>query len=85
MEVADRALPAVEDALERLDPGETLIVVTHGGTARAVIGRLLALEPASWRSLASLAHCRWSVLEEAEFGWRLEEHNKRTPRRPASS
>ena len=85
VEVADRALPAVEDALERLDPGGTLIVITHGGTARAVIGRLLALEPASWRSLASLAHCRWSVLEEAEFGWRLEEHNKRTPRRPASS
>ena len=76
VEVAARAVPAVEDALAQLEPSGTLVVVTHGGTARAVIGRLLELEPTSWCRLPSLAHGRWSVLEEVAFGWRLEEHNE---------
>lgn len=81
-EVADRAVPAIDAALDRLPVGRALVVVTHGGTARAVLGRLLGLAPESWRSIGSLAHGRWAVLEEVAFGWRLDEHNTRPRRRP---
>lgn len=80
-EVALRAMPAVTVHLDTLPTGQVLVVVTHGGTAKALIGSLLQLPPALWRSLASAAHGRWSVLEETPFGWRLDEHNSRP--RPA--
>ena len=80
-EVAERAQAAVDEALERLASGESMVVVTHGGTAKAAIGRLLGLAPDSWHRLSSLAHGRWTVLEEAVFGWRLDEHNVRPRRR----
>lgn len=74
-DVACRAVPAIESALENLPRAATLVAVTHGGTARAVLGHLLELPPDAWRSLGSLAHGRWAVLEETAFGWRLDEHN----------
>jgi probable phosphoglycerate mutase len=81
-DVARRALPAIEAALDHLPGGHTLVMVTHGGTARAVVGHLLGLPTTAWRSLGSLAHGRWAVLEETVFGWRLDEHNVK-PRRTA--
>lgn len=84
VEVAARAQAAIGEALVELPPGETMVVVTHGGTAKAAIGRLLGLAPDAWHRLSSLAHGRWTVLEEAVFGWRLDEHNVR-PRRSRST
>jgi probable phosphoglycerate mutase len=80
-EVASRAGEAVDDALFRLPHPETLVVVTHAGTARAVLGRLLRLPSDHWHRLGTLGHARWSVLEERRFGWRLAEHNFRAHRR----
>ena len=58
-----------------LPAGETLVAVTHGGTARATLATLLELSSEqAWR-LAALGNCCWSVLVEAERGWRLERHN----------
>ncbi|NJQ04829.1 histidine phosphatase family protein [Streptomyces lonarensis] len=74
-EVADRAAPAVEQALARLPENGTLIVVSHGGTIRTTIGRMIGLAPGSWEALGGLANCSWSVLGEHERGWRLLEHN----------
>jgi glucosyl-3-phosphoglycerate phosphatase len=82
VEVADRAQAAVDEALRQLPADEALVVVTHGGTAKATIGRLLGLGSNSWHRLSSLGHGRWSALEEAAFGWRLDEHNVRPKRRP---
>lgn len=56
----------------------TLVVVSHGGTIRTTIGRLLGLEPHSWESLGGLTNCCWSVLGEGARGWRLLEHNAGT-------
>lgn len=81
VEVALRAQAAIDDALAGLASGETMVVVTHGGTAKAAIGRLIGLAPDAWHRLSSLAHGRWAVLEEAVFGWRLDEHNVRPLRR----
>ncbi|MEV4868414.1 histidine phosphatase family protein [Streptomyces syringium] len=77
-EVADRAAPVVLGAAEKLPDGGTLVVVSHGGTIRTTIGRLLGLEPGTWEALGGLTNCCWSVLGEGARGWRLLEHNAGT-------
>ncbi|MCE7079191.1 histidine phosphatase family protein [Streptomyces sp. ST2-7A] len=74
-EVADRAAPCVERNAEKLPENGTLIVVSHGGTIRTTIGRLIGLEPSSWEALGGLSNCCWSVLGPGARGWRLLEHN----------
>nr|WP_228454260.1 histidine phosphatase family protein [Streptomyces alkaliphilus] len=74
-EVADRAAPVVERHAEKLPENGTLVVVSHGGTIRTTIGRLIGLEPSSWEALGGLSNCCWSVLGHGVRGWRLLEHN----------
>jgi probable phosphoglycerate mutase len=81
-EVADRAAPVVERSADKLPDGGVLVVVSHGGTIRTTIGRLLGLESRSWESLGGLTNCCWSVLGEGARGWRLLEHNAGTLPQP---
>jgi len=74
-EAGARAADCVREHLIDLAEGCTLLAVTHGGTARAALGVLLELDPASWGRLAPLGNTCWSVLVEAPWGWRLERHN----------
>ncbi|MEO8330583.1 MAG: histidine phosphatase family protein [Candidatus Nanopelagicales bacterium] len=74
-EVADRAAVAVAKAVSQLGNDELVVVVTHGGTIRCLLGRQLGLPIAHWRIFGGLANCCWSVLEESRIGWRLAEHN----------
>jgi glucosyl-3-phosphoglycerate phosphatase len=74
-EVADRAVPAIKAALDALPPRGTLVVVSHGGTIRVALGRLLGLPVQHWGALGGLSNCCWSVLGEGWSGWRLLEHN----------
>ena len=89
-EVADRAEAAVREWLAELPDGGVLVVATHGGTARALIGRLLALPTEHWHVLGGLANCSWSVLEPAGAPspgpprWRLTEHNAGTLPEPVA-
>ncbi|MEZ7006355.1 histidine phosphatase family protein [Streptomyces sp. AD55] len=77
-EVAGRAAPVVLRHAEKLPENGTLVVVSHGGTIRTTIGRLLGLAPPTWESLGGLTNCCWSVLGEGARGWRLLEHNAGT-------
>ncbi|MEU5422220.1 histidine phosphatase family protein [Streptomyces sp. NPDC001407] len=77
-EVADRAAPVVLERADKLPDGGTLVVVSHGGTIRTTIGRLIGLESSSWEALGGLTNCCWSVLGEGARGWRLLEHNAGT-------
>ncbi|AXG77800.1 histidine phosphatase family protein [Streptomyces paludis] len=77
-EVADRAAPVVLRHADQLPDGGTLVVVSHGGTIRTTIGRLLGLEAFHWEGLGGLSNCCWSVLGEGARGWRLLEHNAGT-------
>ncbi|MER6048895.1 histidine phosphatase family protein [Streptomyces sp. NPDC001793] len=77
-EVADRAAPVVLHHADKLPDGGTLVVVSHGGTIRTTIGRLLGLESHHWEGLGGLSNCCWSVLGEGARGWRLLEHNAGT-------
>ncbi|MFE5809540.1 histidine phosphatase family protein [Streptomyces sp. NBC_01232] len=77
-EVADRAAPVVLEHAARLPESGTLVVVSHGGTIRTTIGRLLGLDSYNWEGLGGLSNCCWSVLGEGARGWRLLEHNAGT-------
>lgn len=81
-EVAARMVAAIDDALLTLGDGGTLVVVTHGGAARAAVGSLLDLPVAHWAILGVLTNCAWTVLSEQPAGsgmrWRLEEYNARS-------
>ncbi|MGW6744377.1 histidine phosphatase family protein [Streptomyces sp. NPDC055025] len=77
-EVADRAAPVVLRHADKLPDDGTLVVVSHGGTIRTTIGRLLGLEAHHWEGLGGLSNCCWSVLGEGARGWRLLEHNAGT-------
>jgi glucosyl-3-phosphoglycerate phosphatase len=77
-EVAERAAPVVLRHADKLPDDGTLVVVSHGGTIRTTIGRLLGLESHHWESLGGLSNCCWSVLGEGARGWRLLEHNAGT-------
>lgn len=79
VEVADRMVAAIGEYLSELPVGGTLIVATHGGSARAAIGALLELPPDNWACLGVLSNCAWSILAENTSGygpaWRLQEYN----------
>ncbi len=72
VQVGERAAAAV---LEHAPAAGTLLAVTHGGTARAIAGRLMELDPSTWWRLAALGNTCWTTLVESERGWRLERHN----------
>ena len=74
-EIAARAVAAIERAIE---PNlETLVVVTHGGTARIIIGKMLGLPMNQWATIGGLSNAAWSILESGHHrpGWILVEHN----------
>ncbi|WP_104164377.1 histidine phosphatase family protein [Arthrobacter sp. SX1312] len=81
VEVGDRMLAAVTEAVERIGRAETLVVVSHGGSIRAALAALMGLPPERWGALAGLSNCHWSevheVVDRAEalFSWQLTEHN----------
>lgn len=78
-EVAERAVPIVEQHAEQLPEHGTLVVVSHGGTIRATVGRFLGLCPSKWLSLGGLSNCRWHVLSQESAGWRLSVRNAEAP------
>ncbi len=78
LEVALRTAAAIDEAVHTVPPGGLLVVVTHGGAARAAMGQLMGLPPEHWASLGVLTNCAWSVLlENGPPGppWRLQEYN----------
>ena len=74
-DLASRVVPAITEAMAPVREGGTLVVVTHGGSARAAIGSLLGLDVDHWSAIGGLSNCCWSVLAEGRPWWRLLEHN----------
>ncbi len=72
-EVAARALAAIEK--HHVDGEGDLIVVTHGGAARCILGKILDLPMGHWAVLGGLSNACWSVIEMTRTGWSLVEHN----------
>jgi broad specificity phosphatase PhoE len=87
MEVAERVIGIIDRELSTVGDQETLVVVTHGGSARAATAMMLELPPEHWAALGVLSNCAWSVLSEKDspFGppWRLQEYNAKSLPVPA--
>lgn len=74
IEVTNRAIAAINEALTE-KTNQTLVVATHGGTARCAIGGLLNLPTINFTAIGGLSNASWSVLETSPRGWHLIEHN----------
>ena len=74
-DVVARMMSAIENGLSECKPGQTLLVVTHGGAARGAIGALLGLAINDWVAIGGLANASWSIVEKRNARWRLIEHN----------
>ncbi|TRZ55264.1 MAG: histidine phosphatase family protein [Streptomycetaceae bacterium] len=73
-EVAARAVGVINKALEGKSD-QLLVVATHGGTARCVLGELLQLPLSHWGVIGGLSNASWSILERNPRQWNLIEHN----------
>lgn len=73
-EVGARAKAAIDEFLIGKDK-QTLLVATHGGTARCIIGMFLELPIPMWSKIGGLSNASWSVLSDSPKGWLLTEHN----------
>ena len=74
-QVASRAAAAIEDALAGKD-NQLLVVTTHGGTARCLLGHYLNLPYSHWTRIGGLSNASWSILGQSPVkGWFLAEHN----------
>ena len=73
-EVAARAVGVIMKELEG-KTDELLVVATHGGTARCVLGELLQLPLSHWGVIGGLSNASWSILERNTRQWNLIEHN----------
>jgi probable phosphoglycerate mutase len=69
--VAAGALDAVA-----LAEGGTVVLATHGGSAKYVLGELLGWAPSVLRQMVGLANCHWTELRQDPIrGWVLRAHN----------
>jgi glucosyl-3-phosphoglycerate phosphatase len=73
-EVAARATAVIEEALAG-KKDQLLVITTHGGAARCILGSFLQLPLSHWGKIGGLSNASWSVLEETHKGWHLAEHN----------
>lgn len=69
-DVLARVLPAIEDALARVEPGQTLCVVGHGAATKVAMLALLGWDHALGRTVRGLDNCAWAALEIATGGGR---------------
>lgn len=81
-ELAQRVRPAIDELVDGMDPGETVVVATHGVTGRTVVAELVGLEQeTAWRVLGGFGNCHWAVVEQARtpmsgrHGWRITQWN----------
>ncbi len=73
-EVAIRGVRAISRAIE--GASGLIVIVTHGGTTRSILGKLLNLPVTQWGVLGGLSNASWSILEPDFIGgWTLVEHN----------
>lgn len=73
-EVTVRAAAACAEHLARA-PGSPLVLVTHGGTSRALVLSLLGLPVSYGAAFAALGNARWAALVRRDGGWRLSAYN----------
>ena len=75
-EVAERIVPATREAVERLAPGETGVLVMHGASLRIALAGVLGWPVETADTLEAMANCAWAVVVEHGSGrLRLSSYN----------
>jgi glucosyl-3-phosphoglycerate phosphatase len=79
--VAERVAEALREAGQRLAPGETAVVVSHGTAIRHGLSRLVGWPAGASEALRVLSNCGWAeVVSDGQDGpWRLAAYNRETP------
>jgi glucosyl-3-phosphoglycerate phosphatase len=72
------AVPADNDARSAGRDYGLAVVVSHGGSIRFGLARLLGLPEDLYRVLGPLSNCSWSVVGTRRGQWRILEHNAGT-------
>ena len=76
-QVGDRIVPALREVLDRLEPGQTAVVVTHGAALRVGVAGLLGWPLEAAGGLEAMRNCGWAVLRERSGGrLRLSAYNQ---------
>jgi broad specificity phosphatase PhoE len=70
-DVAARIVPALREALESLDDGETGLVVSHGACLKVALAGLLGWTRLDVDALVHLDNCHLAILEERPHDGRL--------------
>jgi probable phosphoglycerate mutase len=71
-EVAARSGAAIDQWAQ---PGQTLLVVSHGWALQLGTGHLLGWDYTQSKALAVMDNCAWSVLSRVDRHWRIESWN----------
>lgn len=75
-DVARRCRDAVAELLETMRAGETVVLATHGVSARALVADLVGLgQREAWLRIGGLGNCRWAEVVEGQSGWRIQAWN----------
>ena len=61
-DVLARFVPALEDAVASVDPGQTVVVVTHGAAIKLGIAGILGWDGGVARTLGVLGNCCWATV-----------------------
>jgi broad specificity phosphatase PhoE len=76
-QVAERVLPAFEELLQRLEEGETAVVVTHGASLRIALVGILGWPLETAGGFEAMHNCGWAMLAETGAGrLRLASYNQ---------
>ncbi len=85
-EVLKRFVPAMEEAMAALGPGECGILVSHGAALRTSLVHVLGLPDSARDAFATLGNGHWVVLEHSVSAfhgtparWRLRAYNDSAP------
>ena len=69
---------SITEHADRLESGQTLVVVSHGAAITLAVTRMLGMDM-SWRGLAGLTNAHWTELRRnpagVQPGWRLFGHD----------
>ena len=81
-DVAVRTRAALAELTASMDPGECVVIATHGVTGRCLVAELVGLDqPTAWRVLGGFGNCHWAVVEDGatsmtgRSGWRIAQWN----------
>lgn len=76
-EVADRAVAVLAPLVAAQPPTGLVVAVTHGGTVRSIVGRMLGLPADAWACLGPTGNCAWAEIRMLHGRWRLARYGMR--------